>query len=80
MGQEAMVFYSVGSRKEGLMGMGFMDSLSLRHYEALGTTPTKNTESSHFQLQARSEMSKNPEKADPSMFSLIDVGPRAHRN
>jgi hypothetical protein len=37
--QEAMVFYADGSRKEGLVGMGIYGP-SLRHYEALGTTPT----------------------------------------
>jgi hypothetical protein len=37
--QEAMVFDTDGSRKVGLVGMGIYGP-SLRHYEALGTTPT----------------------------------------
>jgi hypothetical protein len=37
--QEALVFYKDGSRKEGQVGMGIYGP-SLRHYEALGTTPT----------------------------------------
>jgi hypothetical protein len=49
-------------------------------YHVRQSSCKKSTESSHFQLQARSEMSLNPEKADPPMFSYIDVGPRAHRN
>jgi hypothetical protein len=34
--QEAMVFYTDGSRREGLVGKG-MYGPSLRHYESLGT-------------------------------------------
>jgi hypothetical protein len=34
--QEELVFYTDGSRKEGLVGMGIYGP-SLRHYEALGT-------------------------------------------
>jgi RNase H len=37
--REALVFYTDGSRKEGQVGMGICGP-SLRHYEALGTTPT----------------------------------------
>jgi hypothetical protein len=37
--QEALVFYTDGSRKEGQVGMAIYGP-SLRHYEALGTTPT----------------------------------------
>jgi hypothetical protein len=33
------VFYTDGSRKEGLVGMGIYGP-SLRHHEALGTKPT----------------------------------------
>ena len=37
--QEAMVYYTDGSRKDGLVGMGIFGP-SVRHFEALGTTPT----------------------------------------
>jgi hypothetical protein len=37
--QEALLFYTDGSRKEGQVGMGIYGP-SLRQYEALGTTPT----------------------------------------
>jgi hypothetical protein len=36
---QALVFYTDGSIKEILVGMGIYGP-SLRHYEALGTTPT----------------------------------------
>jgi hypothetical protein len=109
--QEALVFYTDGSGKEGLVSMGIYGPF-LRHFEALGTTPTifqaemyarivwvkiyLNLEGisgkhiyimsdsqaalralkAHFQFQACSGMSWNPEKADPSMFSYIDVSPQ----